>query len=97
MQKNLKNNIWKRLLYMAGFSLLFYIMIQVLLVLATIQFGFNLLTGKSNTELSNLCSKISNYIHDIALFLIFKEHLLPYPFMPISSYDKKLNKKAANS
>ena len=92
MRKNLKNNIWKRLLYMAGFGLLSYIMIQVLLVLAIIQFGFNLLSGKSNNELSNLCSKISNYIQDIALFLTFEEHNLPYPFMSISSYEKKVKK-----
>ena len=38
-----------------------------------IQFGFNLLTGKSNAELSNLCRKITSYLYDIALFLIFEE------------------------
>ena len=93
MQKNLKNKIWQRLLFMAGFSLVSYILLQVLFFLATIQFGFNLLTGKSNSELQNLCSKMTNYLHDIMLFLIFKEHFLPYPFMYISNYNKSTEKK----
>ena len=93
MQKNLKNKIWQRLLFMVGFSLISYILLQVLFFLATIQFGFNLLTSKSNSELQNLCSKMANYLHDIVLFLTFKEHFLPYPFMSISNFNKSTKKK----
>ena len=93
MKKDLENKTWQRLLFMAGFGVLSYLVLQVLFVLATIQFGFNLLTGKSNDELSNLCRKITSYLYDIALFLIFEEHLLPYPFIPISSYTKRTRKK----
>ncbi len=74
---------WKRLLAMIAFGAVGYLLLPFLLLLAVIQFGFSLWTGGGNERIGRLAAKATGLLNSILDFLLYRSHLLPFPFNPL--------------
>jgi hypothetical protein len=88
MQKNqLEQNIyerstWVRGLYMILFLVIYNVAEIVTWVVALIQFGLKLFTGKPNEQLLVFGQGLSLFIYQVWRFLTFNSEQLPFPFTP---------------
>lgn len=81
----IKNNItncnqWIRILYMALFSVILYLVLMVLCVVVVVQAIFALLTGSPNIEIRRFSGDLVRYLREIAAFLTYTDETRPYPF-----------------
>ena len=83
--QELKENIsqrstWLRLLYIILFAVIFGITEFIIGVVVVIQFGFVLLSGKTNEDLKQFGDALSRYVYDILRYLTFNSDELVFPF-----------------
>jgi hypothetical protein len=69
-----------RLLFMALFGGIFWLLHCVLAVVVVVQFLIVLATGSPNQRLLTFGHELGIYYHDIVVFLTFKTEAKPYPF-----------------
>ncbi len=83
--QELKENIsqrstWLRLLYIILFAVIFGITEFIIGVVVVIQFGFVLLSGKTNEDLKQFGDGLSRYVYDMLRYLTFNSDELVFPF-----------------
>lgn len=71
---------WVRLLFMALFGVVFWLLHCVLAVVVGLQFLIVLATGSPNKRLLTFGHELGIYYHDIVVFLTFKTDAKPFPF-----------------
>jgi hypothetical protein len=71
---------WMRLLFMALFGGIFWLLHCVLAVVVVVQFLIVLATGSPNQRLLTFGHELGIYYHDIVVFLTLKTEAKPYPF-----------------
>ena len=82
-QKNeeaFSSNTLGRGLYMLLFAVFYNIAEFVMAVVAIIQFGFKLVTGKTNDQLLEFGQSLATYIYQTISFLVFRTEDKPFPF-----------------
>ncbi|AFJ02311.1 Glucose-1-phosphate thymidylyltransferase, long form [Methylophaga frappieri] len=72
-----------RLLYMLLFGLVLYLALIVLVVVVVVQFVFALFTGGANAAIHGFSKDLTQYIHQLILFLTYQRERRPYPFNPL--------------
>ena len=81
--ENLKRpSVWLRILFMIGFAVALYITAFILLVLVVAQILFALFSGANNDNLRRFGAALTEYIHQILLYLTFNSEQRPFPFAP---------------
>lgn len=83
--EDLKENIsqrstWLRLLYIILFAVIFAITEFIVGIVVVIQFGFVLLSGKTNEDLKQFGDALSRYVYDMLRYLTFNSDELVFPF-----------------
>ena len=83
--QELKENIsqrstWLRLLYIILFAVIFGITEFIIGVVVVIQFGFVLLSGKTNEDLKQFGDALSRYVYDMLRYLTFNSDERVFPF-----------------
>ncbi|TDJ33918.1 MAG: DUF4389 domain-containing protein [Gammaproteobacteria bacterium] len=83
--EELKENIsqrstWLRLLYIILLAVIFTITEFIIGVVVVIQFGFVLLSGKTNDDLKQFGDALSRYVFDMLRYLTFNSDELVFPF-----------------
>jgi hypothetical protein len=86
-------NIWKRLLFMILFTILYSAAEVVLAVVVLYQFLTVLITGSKNDKVLSFGAQLSTYVYQIVRFLTFNTEDQPYPSADWPS-DKALAEKA---
>lgn len=71
---------WMRLLYMAFFGAIGYLVCMGILLIAVFQFLAYLFTGKKNSNLLDLSENLCDYIREIFTYLTFLHDNKPFPF-----------------
>ncbi|HYW92456.1 MAG TPA: DUF4389 domain-containing protein [Gammaproteobacteria bacterium] len=71
---------WLRLFYIVLFAVILYVASAVLAVAVIIQFGFVLLTGRSNGNLARFGRTLARFIADVVLYMTFNTDDRPFPF-----------------
>ncbi|MCK4493759.1 MAG: DUF4389 domain-containing protein [Methylococcales bacterium] len=89
MQEQITENLkklstWKRILFMALFSIIVSLVRVLLWAVIFLQVASALITGVSNENILNFGRSLSAYLYHILLFLTFNTDDLPFPF---SSWD----------
>lgn len=81
--ENLKRpSVWLRILFMIGFAVALYVTAFILLVLVVAQILFALFSGANNDNLRRFGAALTEYIHQILLYLTFNSEQRPFPFAP---------------
>ena len=93
MDEKLKANIsdqsiWRRLLFMILFAVIFNIAEFIILAIAVVQFFNKLTTGSVNGELRALGPRLGQYLQQIVAFETFHTDTRPYPFAPFPADDQ---------
>ena len=93
MDEKLKANIsdqsiWRRLLFMILFAVIFNIAEFIILAIAVVQFFNKLTTGSVNGELRDLGPRLGQYLQQIVAFETFYTDTRPYPFAPFPADDQ---------
>lgn len=83
--EELKENIrqrstWLRLLYIILLAVIFTITEFIIAVVVLVQFGFVLLSGKTNEDLRQFGNSLSRYVYDVLRYLTFNSDELVFPF-----------------
>ena len=73
---------WKRILFMAGFCVVLYVVSVVIWFLTGAQALFSLFTGSDNRNLRMLGSSLTQYVNQILKFITFNSEFQPFPFNP---------------
>ncbi|MBN4082563.1 DUF4389 domain-containing protein [Mariprofundus ferrooxydans] len=93
LKSNLKNSsVWKRLLFMILFSILYSAAEVVLAVVVLYQFLSLLITGKKNENILSFGAQISTYAYQVFSYLTFNTEDKPFPMSDWPS-DKPLAEK----
>lgn len=71
---------WLRLFYIVLFAAILNIALAVLAAAVILQFGFMLLTGRSNDNLAHLGRTLARFLADVVLYLTFNTDDRPFPF-----------------
>ena len=74
------SSVWKRLLFMLLFGILYSVAEVVLVAIVIFQFLTVLLTGNKNDRLLDLGGAISTYIYQVLRYLTYNCEDRPYPF-----------------
>jgi len=85
--------IWKRLLFMILFTILYSAAEVVLAVVVVFQFLTVLITGAKNNKVLSFGAQLSTYVYQVFSFLTFNTEVRPYPMGDWPS-DKALPEKA---
>ncbi len=85
MSETLKENIgrievWMRLLYMLLFGVIYGVAKFLVIAVVVFQFGFVLLSARTNTNLLRFGAQLSHFVYQILLYLSFNTELRPFPF-----------------
>jgi len=81
LKENVKNSsVWKRLLFMLLFGVLYSVAEVVLVAVVLFQFLTVLFTGNKNDKLLEFGGEISAYIFQLLRYLTYNSELRPYPF-----------------
>ena len=72
----LKQGKWLRLLWMIGFSFIYYLSMTVLWIIVLIQFLFVLLTDKRSSNVTKVSMGFRNYMVQILDYIIFQNYIL---------------------
>ena len=99
--EELKENIsqrstWLRLLYIILLAVIFTITEFIIAVVVVVQFGFLLLSGKTNDDLKQFGDSLSRYVYDVLRYLTFNSNELVFPFAEWD-YGTPAPKKAASA
>ncbi len=95
LKRNLKNSsIWKRLLFMILFTILYSAAEMVLVVVVLYQFLSLLITGNKNEKVLSFGAQISTYAYQVLNYLTFNTEGKPFPIGDWPS-DKALAEKVA--
>jgi len=93
LKKNIKDSsVWKRLLFMILFSILYSAAEVVLAVVVIYQFLSLLITGNKNEKVLSFGAQISTYAYQVFSFLTFNTENKPFPMSNWPS-DKPLTEK----
>ena len=95
LKNNIKNSsVWKRLLFMILFSILYSTAEVVLAVVVLYQFLSLLITGNKNEKVLSFGAQISTYAYQVFSYLTFNTEDKPFPMSDWPS-DKALTAKVA--
>ena len=95
LKNNIKNSsVWKRLLFMILFSILYSTAEVVLAVVVLYQFLSLLFTGNKNEKVLSFGAQISTYAYQVFSYLTFNTEDKPFPMSDWPS-DKALTAKVA--
>jgi len=93
LKNNIKNSsVWKRLLFMILFSILYSAAEVVLAVVVIYQFLSLLITGNKNEKVLSFGAQISTYAYQVFSYLTFNTENKPFPMNDWPS-DKPLTEK----
>jgi len=86
----LKQGKWLRLLWMIGFSFIYYLSMTVLWIIVLVQFLFVLLTDKRSSNVTKVSRGFRNYMIQILDYINYHSSEKPFPFsdFPISEEEK---------
>tara|TARA_Y100001970_G_scaffold6943_2_gene7949 strand:- start:870 stop:1205 length:336 start_codon:yes stop_codon:yes gene_type:complete len=76
----LKQGKWLRLLWMIGFSTIYYLSMTVLWIIVLVQFLFVLFTDKRSTNIAKVSIGFRNYMIQILDYLNYHSGHKPFPF-----------------
>ena len=76
----LKQGKWLRLLWMIGFSFIYYLWMTVLWIIVLIQFLFVLLTDKRSSNVTKVSMGFRNYMVQILDYINYHSSEKPFPF-----------------
>ncbi|HJL95772.1 MAG: hypothetical protein CMD53_04325 [Gammaproteobacteria bacterium] len=76
----LKQGKWLRLLWMIGFSFIYYLSMTVLWAIVLIQFLFVLITDKRSSNVSKVSQGFRNYMVQILDYINYHSSEKPFPF-----------------
>ncbi len=76
----LKQGKWLRLLWMIGFSFIYYLSMTVLWIIVLIQFLFVLLTDKRSSNVAKVSQGFRNYMIQILDYINYHSSEKPFPF-----------------
>ena len=87
----LKQGKWLRLLWMIGFSFIYYLSMTVLWIIVLIQFLFVLLTDKRSSNVTKVSMGFRNYMVQILDYINYHSSEKPFPFsdFPNSEEEKQ--------
>jgi hypothetical protein len=71
-----------RVLYMALFAVVFWILTWTLAVVTVLQLLLRLINGRPHAEVARFGSGLARYSRELIDFLTFVTETLPYPFSP---------------
>ncbi len=85
MQEQINENLkklstWKRILFMAVFSVIIGLVRVLLWAVVLLQVASVLFTGNTNENILSFGRSLSGYLYHILLFLTFNTDTLPFPF-----------------
>jgi len=81
MTSNVKDtNVWKRLLFMVLFALLWSVTEIVMFAVVVYQFLYLLITGNKDERILNLGAQLSTYAYQIFCYLTYNSETQPFPF-----------------
>lgn len=91
-QDEVKRNLlsldqWIRMLLMAGYLLVVWVLGLVLLVIMITQTLVVLITGELNTNLQRFGAIATAYLYQIVIFLVYGTDDKPFPFAPLPGGD----------
>ncbi|MBX2869537.1 MAG: DUF4389 domain-containing protein [Acidiferrobacterales bacterium] len=72
--------IWKRVLFMLLFVLVYSAAELVVFVVAVVQAGFVVLTGTPNRPLLEFGQSLAKFAYQILQFFLFETERMPFPF-----------------
>ena len=80
-EANLKSvPVWKRLMYMLIFVVVFWVCRMLIFGIATLQFFSVLFTSETNMKLRDFGLSIGKYVAEIINFLTYNTEEKPFPF-----------------
>ena len=81
LKENLaKQSKWLRLLWMVGFSFLYYFAMLILWLIVVTQFLFTLFTNSPNENILKLSAGFRNYMVQVLDFITYQSDDKPFPF-----------------
>lgn len=79
----LSTTFWVRVLFMAIFILVLWVLSMALAVICVIQTLILLVSGELNQPLRRLAATSTDYLRDVVAFLLFVTEEKPFPFAPL--------------
>ena len=76
----LKQGKWLRLLWMIGFSFIYYLSMTVLWIIVLVQFLFVLITDKRSSNVTKVSKGFRNYMVQILDYINYHSSEKPFPF-----------------
>jgi hypothetical protein len=81
VKEHLKSrNTWLRFAFMLLFAFVLYVAKFVLLAVAVLQIVAALFTGEPNARLTRFGESLSQFVYQVARFLIYASDDMPFPF-----------------
>jgi hypothetical protein len=71
-----------RLLYAFGFAIIAWFVLQILFLLALVQFAMFAINGRLNDELKNFSFNLVQYLSELLAFITFARDEQPFPIGP---------------
>ena len=85
----LKQGKWLRLLWMIGFSFIYYLSMTVLWIIVLVQFLFVLLTDKRSSNVTKVSRGFRNYMIQILDYIKYHSNEKPFPFSDFPSSEEE--------
>ena len=85
----LKQGKWLRLLWMIGFSFIYYLSMTVLWIIVLVQFLFVLLTDKRSSNVTKVSRGFRNYMIQILDYINYHSSEKPFPFSDFPSSEEE--------
>ena len=85
----LKQGKWLRLLWMIGFSFIYYLSMTVLWIIVLVQFLFVLLTDKRSSNVTKVSRGFRNYMIQILDYINYHSSEKPFPFSDFPSPEEE--------
>jgi hypothetical protein len=79
--QNLTNQqTWIRLVYMLIYGVILHLCGILMWILCGVQFIFTLIFGQDNQNVRDMCTKVTQYIHEALAFVSYNSERKPFPF-----------------
>ena len=85
----LKQGKWLRLIWMIGFSFIYYLSMTVLWIIVLVQFLFVLLTDKRSSNVTKVSRGFRNYMIQILDYINYHSSEKPFPFSDFPSSEEE--------
>ena len=85
----LKQGKWLRLLWMIGFSFIYYLSMTVLWIIVLVQFLFVLVTDKRSSNVTKVSRGFRNYMVQILDYINYHSSEKPFPFSDFLSSEEE--------